>query len=219
MVILLGIDCWMQSMEGSKDVMNQRERTKILKQFLREIRRLAVKYPRLTHTWRFATSAVWAMGKYYEADVVQPPPKTPEDAYIVDTKMNLDALIANKSLSQDWDRGFWFNATIMRLDAIWERLFKFFLPPGIKCDGPSLYILIQERRARPVTITYQDSSFGRVRKIVNQLKHEPGGAKSQIRESRELPMEMFNDLLDVIQDRAFIPILRSKGKGSVMGGN
>lgn len=198
--------------------MNQKERADVRRRLLRKIRRLVDGYPGLTHTWRFAASAVWALGHYDAAHALQPPRNTPEDAYIEDTKSNLDALIANRNLSEDWERGFWFNSTIMRLDALWERLFKLFIPLGVKCDGPSLYVLVQERRNKPSTTTYQDSSFGRVRQIVNQLKHEPGGANPKIRENRELPIQMLTDLLEIVGDRGFSPILRSMGKSPVMAG-
>jgi hypothetical protein len=149
---------------------------------------------------------------------VQPPQNIPEDDYVEDTKTNINALMKNKAISQDWERGFWFNAAIMRLDALWERLFKLFIPVGVDCNGPSLYVLVQERRATPSSHTYEDSSFGKVRQIVNQLKHELGGASPIIRENRELPMQMTKDLLAVIKDRALRTSVESQGKGRVLAG-
>ena len=191
----------------------------ILKHFLREIRGLLDDYPRLTHTWRFMASAVWAIGHYYAADAVQPPRDIAEDAYVEDTKTNIAALIEDKAVSQDWERGFWFNSAIMRLDALWERLFKLFVPQGVNCNGPSLYALVQARMATRCTHTYEDSSFGRVRQIVNQLKHETGGAHPNIRENRELPMRTVEDLLVVIRDKALSASLKSIGKGPVLTGS
>ena len=200
--------------------MNQEERQTELNCFLREIRELVDIYPRLTHSWRFAVSTVWAMRHYYAAHAAQPPPPQgfDENEYVQDTKTNIDVLLANKDVSQDWVRGFWFNAAIMRLDALWERCFKVFFPADCRLDGPCLYALIQARRATPSSARYEDSNFGKVRTIVNQLKHETCGAAPGIRENQDLPMNMVKDLLAVIRDRTLKTSLESLGKGPVQAG-
>jgi hypothetical protein len=199
--------------------MDQGERSAQLKGLLQDVRALVDKYEGLTHSWRFATSALWAMQNYYTANALEPAPSTVSEAtYVQDTKQNLDALIVGKPFSKDWERGFWFNAAIMRLDALWERFFKLFIPSGVNCDGPCLYHLVQARRAIHEIDKYENSSFGKVRKIVNQLKHEPGGAHPSIRENHELPVEMFEDLLVVIRDPALAASLESAGKGPVVVG-
>jgi hypothetical protein len=200
---------------------NQEERNTELNCFLRKIREMVDIYPRLTHSWRFAASAVWAMRHYYATHAAQPPPQQrfDEDKFVQDTKTNIDALLENKDFSQDWMRGFWFNAAIMRLDALWERCFKLFVSPDYEYDGPCLYALVQTHRATPSSDEYKDSTFGRVRKIVNSLKHRTGGAKPKIREDRDLPMNMLRDLLAVISDRDLKKMLESLGKGPVLTGS
>jgi hypothetical protein len=198
--------------------MNQKGHADVLNRFLQEIRELIDEYPRLTHTWRFAASAVWAMGRYYAADKVYRPTSIHEDAYVEDTKTNIDALIENNRLSEDWERGFWFNAAIMRLDALWERLFKLYVPSGVDCNGPSLYALVQARRETPSTEKYDVSTFGRIRQIVNQLKHDAGGAHPSIREDRELPVQMMEDLLAIIRDKTLSASLKPLGTGQVLTG-
>lgn len=155
------------------------------------------------------------MRHYYNADAAQPPQDFPEDEYVQDTKTNIDALLKNKDFSQDWMRGFWFNAAIMRLDALWERCFKVFVPDD-DFNGPCLYALVQAHRATPSSDEYKVSSFGKVRKIVNSLKHKTGGATPKIREDRDLPMNMLRDLLAVIRDGALKTSLESLGKGPVL---
>jgi hypothetical protein len=106
----------------------------------------------------------------------------------------------------------------MRLDALWERLLKLFVPQAVNRNGPYLYARVQALRATPSSHSYDDSSFGRVRQIVNQLKHETGGAHPKIRENRELPMRTLEDLLAVIRDKALSKSLESIGKGTVLTG-
>jgi len=158
------------------------------------------------------------MRHYYATHAAQPPiPQgLDEDKYVQDTKTNIDAVLENKDFSQDWMRGFWFNAAIMRLDALWERCFKLFVSSDYDYDGPCLYELVQAHRATPSIDEYKDSSFGQVRKIVNSLKHRTGGAKPKIREDLDLPMNMLRDLLAVIRDSALKTRLESQGKGPVL---
>ncbi|MBI2749402.1 MAG: hypothetical protein HYX43_08730 [Burkholderiales bacterium] len=194
------------------------ERSPVLLSFLTELRLLVEQYPRLTHTWRFATSAVWAIDHYHAAYAAHPPTKAiSEESFVKDTLENIDALASHNPVSLDWERGFWFNAAIMRLDALWERVFKLFLPPGVDRRGPSLYKLIQARSAT-LRLPYERSSFGQVRKIVNQLKHEPGGAGSSIREQLDLPVQLLKDFLGLINEPAFRAELARQGKGSVTHG-
>lgn len=95
-----------------------------LARFLEEIRSLATSYPALTHSWRFAGSAVWAMRRYQSlAEKVAYQVPATEAVYIADTGHNLEQLTIGHEPSLDWERGFWYNAAIMRLDALWERLF------------------------------------------------------------------------------------------------
>lgn len=83
--------------------MNQEERNTELNCFLREIQDLVDSYPRLTHSWRFAASAVWAMRHYYAAHAAHQPARGgfDENKYVQDTKTNIDALLTSKDLSPD----------------------------------------------------------------------------------------------------------------------
>ena len=159
-----------------------------VKQLIREIDLLVDTYPRLIHTWRFAVGALWYLGRYYEAYAQCPPQSVQEEQYIPDAKKNIGAVLEDKPFTLDWQRGSWFNSAIMRIDALWERLFRLFLPPKDSVNGPNLYLRVEELRAVRSNIPYNASSFGKVRQIVNQLKHEIGGAEPEIRESPELPL-------------------------------
>jgi len=160
------------------------QRSAQLTQFLRELRDYSVHYPALTHTWRFGASAVWAMRRYYALLAVAPPSTSIiEEAYVEDTHRNIDALIVGDEPTRDGERGFWYNAIIMRIDALWERLFKLALPNGVECSGPSLYALIQAR-LNVLQEEYGDSILANARRAVNQLKHGPGGIRVQQRGGR-----------------------------------
>ena len=198
--------------------MQQAQRQATLKEVLGEIDSLVDRYPSLIHTWRFAVSAVWALGQYYAADAECPPRTIPEQDFVQDTRENIRDLLGKAVVSRDWERGFWFNAAIMRLDALWERVFKLFLPAGVDCSGPSLYLLVEDRRATPSHLEYSNSSFGKIRQIVNQLKHEPGGAHPNIRESRELPIQAIRDLLAVLNDSGLQRSLVPMRHGPVLAG-
>lgn len=192
-------------------------RADLLTAYLKDIRKLVSDYPALTHTWRFATSAVLAAGSYYAADEKHPPKANRnEDSFIEDTIENIDAVLAGNGVSLDWVRGFWFNAAVMRLDSLWERLFKLFVPPEVDCNGPSLYRLVQARSSCLV-LPYQASSFGLVREVVNKLKHEPGGAEVDNRESRDLPLKALADFLAVTKEPVFENDLTALGKSVIAG--
>src|SRR4051794_5834480 len=95
-----------QSVSHGNFEMDQEERSAQLKGLLQDVRALVDKHEDLTHIWRFATSALWAMQNYYTAYALEPPPSTvPEATYVQDTKQNLDALIAGRPFSKDWERG------------------------------------------------------------------------------------------------------------------
>ncbi|MEK6549315.1 MAG: hypothetical protein AABZ51_04350 [Nitrospirota bacterium] len=198
--------------------MRQKDCSVELKQLLYKIDDLVDRYPRLIHTWRFAVSAVWALGHYSAAAAQRSGNSISEEEYIPDTKAAIKALVDDKPMSEDWERGFWFNAAIMRIDAFWERIFTLCLPAGVDVNGPSLYLLVQDRRAVPSNLAYSASSFGRVRKIVNQLKHEPGGAHPTIREDRDLPLQAMQDVLAVLDDMAIQRILQPMQQGPVLAG-
>jgi hypothetical protein len=133
------------------------------------IESLVDQYPALVHTWRIAASTVYALQLYLAAASHPTPERSSEDDFIPDTKDNIKKLLDGESPSLDWERGFWFNAIIMRVDVLWERLFKLCLPDGVKCSGPSLYFLVEDYRTEKTNISYAESSFGQVRKIEIRL--------------------------------------------------
>lgn len=191
-----------------------------LTSLLRTIRQLVDGHPGLVHTWRLASSAVWTMGEYYALEE-QSPRRTEIDeaVYVEDTKLNIETVLGEGQFSQDWQRGFWFNATIMRLDALWERVFKVLEPRApFKCPGRRLYALVQARRGRTDAEPYEGSHFQRVRRLVNELKHEPGGSHPDVREDSSLPMAMFQELLVFINDPVFTADLAAAGRGPVLAG-
>lgn len=69
-----------------------------------------------------------------------------------------------------------------------------------------------------MTISYEKSSFGRIRQVVNKLKHEPGGVKPAAREDPDLPLQVLDDLLQLLRDEMVRKKLKPFKSGPVLAG-
>ena len=193
--------------------MTNPERIAMLNGFLEDLRAYSKQYPALVHSWRFGVSAVWAMKRYYDLASIAPPlPQTDAQAYLEDTERNASAFVEGKAPSPDWERGFWYNAAVMRMDALWERLFKFGRPQEKKSNGEKLYACIA-CQTDVLPTKYQGSALERVRRTVNDLKHEPGGVRTEQLEDSDLPAEAMNLLLRVLQEPVLTGVLQQQGTG------
>lgn len=120
------------------------DRTDRLRRILETLQKILDSYPALIHSWRFAAGSVYALRNYYVAMERAPQPRGNESDYIPKTRLLITALLENQPPDSDWERGFWFNSAIMRIDALWERIFRLLLPVGVDCNGPSLYRIVQQ---------------------------------------------------------------------------
>lgn len=198
--------------------MIQNNRANRLRRILEDLRKIQKKYPDLIHSWRFAVASVYALHHYYAAAERAPQRRGNESKYVAKTQALITALLENQPPDSDWERGLWFNSAIMRLDAFWERIFKLLLPVGVDCKGPTLYLLVQQSLKKPMTISYKESSFGKIRAKVNQLKHEPGGVSPDAREDPDLPLQALEDMLHVLRDEMARKKLRTFKSGRVLAG-
>lgn len=138
--------------------------------------------PALVHTWRFAAGALFALSEWYRLAEKAPQVHHNEEDYISDTERLLGAIRDGVPPNGEWLRAFHYNAAVMRIDALYERLFRAVLGDTPKADGPTLYSSLQTRYPRLLPDPYKQSPFASVRKEVNSLKHDVGGAAPQLRE-------------------------------------
>jgi hypothetical protein len=178
---------------GRERSMTGQQESMVINECLPKLRELVGIRPDLIHAWRFAVSAVWALENYYRLRELPESADRPDD-YLADTLENIGRLERLDGFTTHWERGFWYNAAIMRLDALWERLFKAMGPT----TNDLLYQRVKAVCPEALPDSWEQSSFFRIREVVNSLKHEPTGADAAIREQQQLPFEMLRDLLKVV---------------------
>jgi hypothetical protein len=139
--------------------------------------------PALVHTWRFAVGAVFALSEHYRLALEAPQSGRLEADYCEDTERLITAMRDGSLPSADWLRGFYYNAAIMRIDALYERLFRAVLDDeSMGQNGPALYSALQKWHSALLPEPYEASPFKHVRDEANSLKHYVGGAAPALRE-------------------------------------
>jgi hypothetical protein len=179
-----------------------------IEQMLGAIDNLLDSVPQLVHAWRFAAAIVLCLREYYAFPVTRKRPS--ESDYIPQTKRLIEQLKKGTKIDDKFLRGFYYNSTLMRLDALFERLFKTLTVTTGKVDGPCVYELFRAQFPSLLKTPYQASIFHSVRKEVNKLKHETGGAHPKIREKRHLPKMAFRELLEIFRNPDVITLIRRR---------
>ena len=165
-----------------------------------KIRDLVRDVPELIHTWRFGTTTVDCFTQYRMlAEVAHPLEK--ENDYIQDTFTQIDRISSGERPSNLWARGFFYNSAIMRLDALYERVFKSVL--GIKerdnnIGAEKLFDRIKAEFDQTFGPAYKQTNWHTVRQQVNDLKHEPGGLIPGLRESPEVVANALRELIEFV---------------------
>lgn len=159
--------------------------------------RLVANVPELVHSWRFLAGVLYALDQYYQIADRSPRPELTDERYLEETMELLSCIKEGQFPAENWLRAFFYNAAVMRLDAAYERFFRACLSEGSKnMKGPKLYKKI--RMKFPSCFPYEefkDSPFGQIRKEVNSLKHDPGGADAS---QRELPDVLHSAMKELV---------------------
>lgn len=157
--------------------------------------------PALVHTWRFATGALFALSEWYRLAEKAPQAPRGEAEYISDTERLVDAIRDGVPPDNEWLRAFHYNAALMRIDAVYERIFRAVLGDTSKANGPALYASLQKRYPRLLPELYERSPFAFVREEANSLKHYVGGAAPPLRERVTLLRTALEHLFAFVSDR------------------
>ncbi len=163
----------------------------------RRIQALGAKWPALTHTFMFATGALFALERaerggvrdrrsYDEAD---------RSAHAVFLRQVNDSIATDREPSNSWTAGFMYNSALMRLDACYERFLEA-IAAELKKQGRleaatnAQGLSDTEKRARQIEASLVlQQPFGRVgleqnRGDVNRLKHQLFGREAVNERSR-----------------------------------
>lgn len=215
--------------------MNSKENYCDLLEVVQSIKKSLSDVPELVHTWRFLAGVAYALNQYYQITYHYPPTKiADENEYIQETDDVLSHILEKEHPNRNWLRGFYYNASVMRLDACYERIFKAYLGISLnnkeeskcssrgknKIDGPYLYKKIRHDFSSLFSEEqYQKSNFGKVRHEVNSLKHCEGGADLAEREQPELFHRALTELVAFLRVQKVAEELVKKfsGKGIVIG--
>lgn len=186
--------------------------------------------PELVHCWRFLAGVVFALRQYTEISCNSSATISDENIYINETEDILTFILNNETPKENWQKGFYYNAALMRLDAAYERFFKAYLEgkygENNKCskcgrnkiDGRYLYGEIRKRFSTLFTEKYETSNFNKVRRAVNSLKHYVGGADVVEREQPHVLYRALAELVDFLRDPTAIKELKKfSGKGIIAG--
>lgn len=185
-------------------------------------------FPELVHSWRFLAGVLYALRQYAE---IHSPAISNEQQYIKETDDVLTSMLNKQTPKESWQKGFYYNAALMRLDAAYERFFKTYLhgkyDEKSKCitcgrnkiDGKYLYTEIRKEFSNlfPEEL-YEKSNFYKVRRAVNSLKHYIGGADVTEREQPEILEGALNELVMFLRDPLVIKELKKfSGQGILAG--
>ena len=170
-------------------------------------------FPALLHCWRFLVGVVYALNQYTKIANSCPFTTLSDDEYVQETDNVLTSISKNTPPAENWLRGFFYNAALMRLDAAYERFFKAYLDGkcnlNLECtacdknkiDGPYLYAEIRKEFSSLFSEKkFEDSNFGKVRHEVNSLKHYIGGANLTEREQPEILRQALDELIAFLKD-------------------
>ena len=94
----------------------------------------------------------------------------------------IHAVRTNSTPPADWMRAFYYNASVMRVDALYERLLRALLNEPENGNAEKLYCKAHEKFPGFFPEPYEESLFHSVREEANALKHEIGGAGPSLRE-------------------------------------
>ncbi|MBM4350306.1 MAG: hypothetical protein FJ106_10540 [Deltaproteobacteria bacterium] len=183
---------------------------KSLDELLDQSAELAQELPGLIHTWRFAVGAIYALYQSYHLAQVIPQRDRREVEYVADTFEVIEAIRANATPPEDWMRGFYYNAAVMRVDVLYERLLRALLNDTSKTSGPDLYSRAHAQFPRQLPELYERSLFAGVREEVNSLKHDIGGAVPRLRERLTHLRNALEHWFTVISDEQVRSLLRDK---------
>ena|SRR5215471_9151118 len=150
------------------------------------------------HLSRFIAGVMYALEEYERLATIVPKHKQTDSFYCNELKHLLSAIQDRKAPPPNWLRGFFYNAAVMRLDAAWERSLKIILKTK-KGNLRELYKKL--RRRNPTLPEYDDSICKRVRKEVNDLKHQDKGPSEDTRENPAILREALKQLLDLLSPR------------------
>ncbi len=182
------------------------------------IKKCLADFPELVHCWRFLAGVIYALLRYAEISSCSSSESiSDEKAYIQEMDIVLTSILNNETPKENWQKGFYYNAALMRLDAAYERFFKAYLGrQGM--DGPKLYKEIRDKFSSLFPKEFEDSNFGKVRHEVNSLKHYVGGADLTEREQPEILQQALIELVAFLKN----PIVREKlnkfsGNGIITG--
>lgn len=178
-----------------------------------EIKNNLVDFRALLHCWRFLAGVVYALDQYNQIANVCPLATLSDDEYIQEADNVFASILTNKLPPENWLRGFYYNAALMRLDAAYERFFKAYLDGkcnlNLKCtecdknktDGPYLYAEIRKEFSSLFPEKkFEDSNFWKVRHEVNSLKHYIGGANLAEREQPAILRQALDELVAFLND-------------------
>jgi len=152
------------------------------------------------HLWRFVAGVVFALDHYDLLSKRYPSSAKPR-SYKSESLNLLRAISAGAEPPGNWQRGFFYNSAIMRLDAAWERSIHAILnsPETKQLSAKQLWRDL--RRIEPSLPAYDKSKFKPVRDEVNALKHDVGGAPEPIRERPDVLREGLEALLLLLERR------------------
>ncbi len=186
-----------------------------------DLQHLLTEVPELVHSWRFLTGVVYALQQYYQIVDRCPRQNLPDKEYIEETTKVLSLIKEERLPDDNWLRGFFYNAAVMRLHAAYERFFKVYLSPDFdEQHGDVLYKEIQKKFPSSFPKgRYEDSLFGEIGHEVNSLKHFPGGVDLLEREQPDLLHQGLTKLVAFLKLPDVVNELQTKfkGRGTVAG--
>jgi hypothetical protein len=158
------------------------------------LERLSARAPQHGHLWRFLAGAIYAIRRY-EALPLRSQSAGDDAFYAEELARLVAAFRGGVEPPSSWLWGFYYNAAVMRLDAVWDRSLRIMV--GTHADGPSLYRLL--RKAKPAIPAYEASSFSQLRREVNKLKHQPEGAPEAIRHRPKVVTDALEELVTLLE--------------------
>ena len=189
-----------------------------LRNCLSRVETLMREAPDLVHTWRFALGIVYALLQRVEAGRSDETRTLNENDFLPRTRDLLQQVRDDAAVEPEWLAGFWYNAAIMRTDALYERCFRALLQETEKANAAKLYGDLYGKFStemdQAMASSYGMSLWRDIRCEVNSLKHFTFGADPFIRMKTEraiLALEQLFSLLTSAQPQAKLELLYRTG--------
>jgi hypothetical protein len=186
---------------------------------LKRIDYLCDQLPQLLHSWRFAIGATYALVEQERLRSLYAPHVVPDHYYVAETAKVILQMRSGIELEPRWLQGFYYNAALMRIEALLQRILRA-LFPDVGNDLRHLCSVAHKRYSSVFQSVDSETDLDTFLKEARALRHQIGGAPIEIRNDPDRTCRVFSNFLVAVSKEPVFSELRSIVSGhSVLTGS